>query len=90
MNVSYLEVEHVGTLEAHDFWRLEEVPGEREEELHADQRRPHQEEPVLARHPRVATASAGMEAAATAASALSPPSEEEFQDFVSLIRGDFV
>ena len=81
MNVSYLEVEHVGTLEAHDFWRLEEVPGEREEELHADQRRPHQEEPVLARHPGVAApASARMEATATAASALSPPSAEKFQD----------
>ena len=79
--MSYLEVEHVGTLEAHDFWRLEEVPGEREEELHAHQRRPHQEEAVLAGHPRVAAAaSAGMEAAAAAASALSPPSEEEFQD----------
>ena len=66
IDVSYLEVEHVGTLEAHDFWRLEEVPGEREEELHAHQRRPHQEEPVLARHPGVATApasSAGVEAA---------------------------
>ena len=84
--MSYLEVEHVGTLEAHDFWRLEEVPGEREEELHADQRRPHQEEPVLAGHPGVAAAapSAGMEAAATAASALSPPSEEEFQDILWL------